>query len=372
MSKLKVFDLYNDSTISDSFSNNTRSVLEVSKYYNKVEVDYEWLDLMEDTIRYIDNILRNPNRFIVNEEEIVKIELARRVTVESVKHLAKHTNLIQEIDDDGSVKPSKILNINKDESYNTYENRLIYTLINNMDAFVQLKKKDTNLYDSLKDEKKIQYHGVSKFNGERINIDVNLSSIYHQSDYNDQKGKESILDRIERLENNIKVLTGSDVYKTLKRLHVSKVIPPIKKTNVILKNTNFQYAMRLWDYLQTHTATNNKVVKENKKYEDAGILKSLFDEAFLIDYLSLSTLNETMRKEDKKKKVEEITDNLIQKIIELNADMPLEDLKDTIGSKIAISKYKNKASLDEIQDIFIRHMNNYLDKINNFDIWSVK
>lgn len=35
--------------------------------------NYEWLTIMEDTIRYLDNILRNPNRFIVNEEDIVKI-----------------------------------------------------------------------------------------------------------------------------------------------------------------------------------------------------------------------------------------------------------------------------------------------------------
>ena len=35
---------------------------------------------------------------LLNEEEIVKIELARKVTVESIKHLAKHTNLIQDVD----------------------------------------------------------------------------------------------------------------------------------------------------------------------------------------------------------------------------------------------------------------------------------
>lgn len=53
---------------------------------------------MEETVPYIDNILRNPNRFIVNEEEIVKIELARKITVESIKHLSKNTNLIQDYD----------------------------------------------------------------------------------------------------------------------------------------------------------------------------------------------------------------------------------------------------------------------------------
>ena len=44
---------------------------------------------MEETIPYLDNIFRAPNRFIINEEEIVKIERARRITVESIKTCRK-------------------------------------------------------------------------------------------------------------------------------------------------------------------------------------------------------------------------------------------------------------------------------------------
>lgn len=156
MEDLSIIKLYKDNKIkNDNFNANIRSNLNVSTNYEKVIVDYEWLDLMEDTIRYLDNILRNPNRFIVNEEEIVKIELARRVTVESIRHLSKHTNFIQKIEDNGDVKPSKILNINKDESYDTYENRLIYTLIENMKNYVELKKKETLTSSSVKDIKKL-------------------------------------------------------------------------------------------------------------------------------------------------------------------------------------------------------------------------
>ena len=94
------------------------------------------------TIRYLDNILRNPNRFIVNDEEIVKIELARRITVDSIKHLAKNTNLIQSFDEvTGEVRPSKILNINKEECFNTYENRFIYSLITIMKMYIEKKEK---------------------------------------------------------------------------------------------------------------------------------------------------------------------------------------------------------------------------------------
>lgn len=100
MSDLEIYNLYertNSGTI-DTFQKRTASKMDLQTEYEKVIEDTEWIDLMETTIPYIDNIFRNPNRFIINEEEIVKIELARKVTVESIKHLAKHTNLIQDVD----------------------------------------------------------------------------------------------------------------------------------------------------------------------------------------------------------------------------------------------------------------------------------
>ena len=113
----------------DKFTSSIKSDYSLTTNYERVEANFTWLELMENTIMYLDNILRNPNRFIINEEEIVKVEQAKRITVESIKHLSKHTNFIQEIEDNGDVRPAKILNVNKDESFNTYENRLIYTLI---------------------------------------------------------------------------------------------------------------------------------------------------------------------------------------------------------------------------------------------------
>ena len=123
------FDLVRD----DLFMNNLNSTLAVKREYELSEYDYEWLEMIEEVLPYLDNILRNPKRFIINEEEIVKVELARKVTVESVIHLTQHTNLIQDIDEKkGDVKPSKILNINKEESLDTYENRFVYTLNNKL------------------------------------------------------------------------------------------------------------------------------------------------------------------------------------------------------------------------------------------------
>ena len=368
MKSLKIVDLYDDSETSkvNAFSNNTKSELNISLNMDKVEQDYEWLEIMENTIMYLDNILRNPNRFIINEEEIVKVELARRITVDSIKHLSKHTNFIQKIEDNGDVKPSKILNINKDESYDTYENRLIYTLIDNMRNFIELKKKSLDSTSSVKDIKKAQYSGKTNVGNEQVVIELNYISSLNEK--KNSLGDKELESRIKKLEDNILMLTSSDVYKTLKRMNVARVIPPIKKTNVILKNTNFQYAMKLWDYLQSHIANDAKVIKTNKTYQDDGVLKEYFNSTFLLDYLALNTLSESTDIKTKEKVSEDITDKLVQKIIELNPDLSASDLKEKIGDKIAITKYKTEASLSEVNSIFSKYIKGYLEKIENIEV----
>ena len=137
MSDLEIIDIYENSNKEKSkkFVDKVNSSLRIQTDTKREIKDIEWIEKMEETIPYLDNILRSPNRFIINEEEIVKIERARKITVDSIKHLSKNTNFIQSIDKKtGDVKPSKILNINKEESYDTYENRLIYTLIQNKDV----------------------------------------------------------------------------------------------------------------------------------------------------------------------------------------------------------------------------------------------
>ena len=269
---MNIIDLYSrkNEEIETKFLSSTLSTLKVKSHYLKNTYDDTWLIKMETTIRYLDNILRNPNRFIVNDEEIVKIELARRITVDSIKHLAKHTNLIQQFDPKtGEVKPSKILNINKEESFNTYENRFIYSLINNMKLYIEKKKQEEILGNSSKDDKMLIYQGSSNILHEKIDLSLTLNSKLDTKEKNEKDN--DIYARITRLEEQIRDLCNSEVYKSLSKLHVSLVTSPIKKTNLILKNTNFQYALELWNYLQSNMESSSKVIKDDKNYEDNGI-----------------------------------------------------------------------------------------------------
>lgn len=368
---LLVIDLYNESDEDKitKFNSSIKSDYNITSNYEKVEADFAWLDIMEDTIMYLDNILRNPNRFIINEEEIVKVEQARRITVDSIKHLAKHTSYIQEIEDDGDVKPSKILNINKDESYNTYENRLIYTLINNMRMFIELKEKAFVSSSSLKDDKRCEYNASTRIGVEKINLSMVISS---KLDYDKEDGSRNGMganQRIERLKLRISDLCNTPVYVALAKEHVAKVIPPIKKTNLILKNVNFQYAMKLWDFLQSYTNDDTRIVKDKKTLDSDMNMKKMLDESFLLDYLIISNVTHdyTELDEDSKSElVEDLTNRMIDKIVEINAELPVEKIQEIIGDKISVIKNKKEASLAEVEKKFNERLQAFADKITEF------
>ena len=159
-------------------------------------------------------------------------------------------------------------------------------------------------------------------------------------------------------------------FKTLAKLHVAKVVPPIKKTNLILKNPNFQYATKLWDYLQSYNEKiSSKSVKSKAIIKDNPELQSLLDNAILLQYLVLNSTGKSKDKiteEDRRQKIEEITDEMITKIVELNSDLPMTKLEEIIGDKIAVIRNKKEASIAEIQSKYDIKIRQYLDKIESY------
>lgn len=377
MENSKIVDIYQNASSgkTENFRKNTESTLHVKTDYEKVIRDIDWIEMMEGTIPYLDNIFRAPNRFIINEEEIVKIERARRITVESIKNLSKNTNFIQEVDKKtGDVKPSKILNIDKEESYDTYENRLIYTLVQNMKFFLSVKKKTLEQLQGVgnKNDKKIAYSGTSRVGAEKININLTMDT---QKDGNSSGGSkkdvenpDNLLQRISDLEVRISDLTNADVYKVIDKKHIALVREPIKKTNVVLKNVNFQYAMKLWDYLRDNLDDKTKNINEKKDYEESGELKELMDDSFLLNYLIINTLDkdkeEDVHTEERKKEIQNIIiSKMLEKIVEMNQDLTKEQIKEMIGEKYLVIKRRNQASLQEIQAVFSKSINKYLTKV---------
>jgi len=373
MNGLEIFNLYNSASNQqiEDFSDRVDSQLHVNKNENKIDCNYEWIDIIEETVPYIDNILRNPNRFIINEEDVVKIELARRVTVESIKHLARNTNLIQDIDKKtGDVKPSKILNINKEESFNTYENRFIYSLIQNIMTFIEFKKRTIVEEAKFDGNNDISYNGKCMLGDEKVSIELKLNnSVKSVNPIIDDEGN-NVSTRIDKLEQKVRDLTHTEVYKTIKMLHIALVTSPIKKTNVILKNTNFQYAVKLWNYIQEHINDESSVAtKNNESYDDSGVLKNYFDESFLLDYLVSQTIvNGNTKKLDKQELSEKLIGNVVEKIIDINEGISEEQLSNLVARQFTVIKYRNVVTDRKIQKLYREAIDKYLKKISNLDM----
>ena len=374
MNDLEIFDIYENANKekSQKFVDEVDSSLRI-KIDTKREIkDIEWIEKMEETIPYIDNILRSPNRFIVNEEEIVKIELARKITVDSIKHLSKNTNLIQSVDKKtGDVTPSKILNINKEESYNTYENRLIYTLIQNMKMFIERRKStlEQSINKENKNDKTLDYKALSKTDKEKVEVNLSLNSTLNSDTNDNEKETKEILEKIEELGHRILDLTSSEVYKTIDKLHISLVREPIKKTNVILKNVNFQYAMKLWNYLRDNFDDKTKDIEENQDYMESGEKKKLFDETFMLQYLIMKTLDQDEAEtEGTREEIKEtILEQMINNLVNMDADISEEELNKMIANKYEVIKYKKIEAIKEIQNIFREHIDKYLSKVEKED-----
>lgn len=366
---LDVFELYADTDKRkvEAFNNKLSSKMNVRIETDKPKHESRWIEMMENTVEYLDNILRNPMRLIINEEEVVKIEKIKKVTVESIKHLSKNAGFIEDVDEEGNVQPGKLLNVFKEETFNTYENRFIYTLIQKMLFIIRKQKKlimeDTSVVS--KEYKKMDYVGNSYNGKNKVDIQILLTSASENTKISEEK--QELIDRIKMLEKEVSSLTLSAIYQELEKARVSLITPPLKKTNMILKNVNFQYAVKLWDFLINEMEESKNPEMDNKvrQYKEKGKAKKYADETFLLDYLILQNVeNPELRKKHKKEILEQLVANMVERMIDVNEQLTEEQLKNIVSKQYTIVKYKKQITNKEIQDIFKKYISRYVKKIN--------
>lgn len=340
----------------------SKLLMDVSK--SRVTENNEWIDMVEFTMPYLEKALTKQIKNIVTEEEIIKIELIKKVTVESVKHLSKNVNLVDRYNQQsGEVVPKKILNAYKEETFLTYENRFLYTLIKLIEDFIYLREKQSPNEYKGKNYQKANYEASIKLKKEKVNVNVE----YNSEVLTGIRKTDGSAERIADIKKKLKVLKQTDVYVTLVSKKATYVKAPLKMTNVLLKNVNFQYAVKLWNYLSEQIELNDKITNESSEFEEKGMVKKLLDEdIFLMHSIFKSTDLENQFKgkakaaiEDKKV-TKELTDALIEKIIELNPDMSEKDINKLITDKLLVMKTRKLISLKPIEDKFKEKIDKYM------------
>ena len=230
---------------------------------NEKVIDMDWVVAIEETLPYIQKAIDEQRRFIKQVENVVRIELARKVGPESVKHLSQHTNFIAKVDDDGMVTPNKILTTEREESFAIYENRVLMTLIRKALIFVDDK------YSKMKDVpndsyNKIQMERQVNFNDKKIEFSINYINESHDKLADDldvlDVSELSDFDRIRRIRSTLNEFLNTQLMREIAK--EPEVRPPITQTNLLKKNPNFKKAMELWTFLDSYKRTGFEIVSE--------------------------------------------------------------------------------------------------------------
>ena len=95
----------------------------------------------------------------------------------------------------------------------------------------------------------------------------------------------------------------------------------------------------------------------------------MIDESFLLDYLVLDSVNKKEAKKAPKEKLsEKLVGNMIEKVMSIDSTIDEEKLKEIVGKQYSVIKYKTVVNEKQIEKIFKKHLDKYLDDINEIKI----
>ena len=356
----------------DDFLKNVDSEMDYRSLFQSDLLVFDWVDEMEFACPYIDIIVRNPKLTLIQEKNVVKVERAKRVNVDSVKNLAKNTHYINKIKDDQSVEPKKILEVRNEETFNIYENRFLYTLIDDMARFIRDKEQILNHFELI-ENKRMEYAATTKAAGEKIHIEVAISSESLPNQKIDKKLEEEIKKvkkRLKRIKDYISSWYHSPMMKQLEREHVKPIKPPLKKTNITLKNPNFRIAARLWDFIRAYDLDEKENNQNNTNLNDSiELLKGFLDHSFFIDYSVLNSMN-TQKRMQKKTMTEyalviltEEVHRIVSLLLSNGVKITDEELIALIAKEIKSEKKERLVGSDDVKKKFQTAMDEYLERM---------
>ena len=263
--------------------------------FNRV-IDMEWVEMIEGKLPYIEKAIDEQRKFIEEYKEVDRIDKVKQVGKDAVQHLTQHANLIMAIEPDGSVIPERLLNTHREDSFATYENRFLHTLIHNCIMFVEARFRalqdapnDSSSKMNMEREIRIGHetfgfsleHHAEKHERDKVDRDEDLSNL---TDY----------ERIERIRMTLDDFCNTDLIKSLNGC--IKVKSPINKTNCIKQDPAFKQCYDLWVFIEGYRKTGyvlEKNVFEGQMPED--VQKDVYDVMAFQHFVATMSTNSALR-----------------------------------------------------------------------------
>lgn len=315
-------------------------------------IDEKWVQEIEEALPSVMYLVQHPRKYIEEEREVVNIAMARNISTESIRHLLAHSNYIDEYRKDGTVIPNRILNVYKEESYNTYENRFICTLIAELQFFVN--RRYNAIFDVSKDEMGVNFDVGSTIDNYREVVDYKLKITIRDKQAEEENADENseIYARITDIHRKVNMLAATEFVSIMKRFPA--VHHPIVNTNAIAKNKDYKKCHKLWNFIYSYDQVGYKVDMLKQTPNIAGDLKKdiqnsiVWHYAMLHNYLTdVDELNLNRKKRKKEMDIPEMR-GLLEQIIDGIGleEKNLRRLVDREMSSIIKRRKKEKAAAE--------------------------
>ena len=182
-----------------------------------------------------------------------------------------------------------------------------------------------------------------------------------------------VLDKVKEIKKRIKRIKDfllswerSPMMKEIEAAHISLMKPPIRKTNVILKNPNFQVAVKLWEYLYKFSEDKEEL-GDNTSARAGNVLLGFLDHSFLVDYFVMNSMAVSKREQKKKMATYAVLllSEEIRRIMALLKNMGLDITDEELMRLVAKELHGNNERLVGVSDVkkkFKSAMSEYLER----------
>ena len=308
-------------------------------------VDEEWISMIEDSLDAINTIIEKPRRFITTEEEVVPVSLAKKISADSVRHLSQNTQFLAP-SEDGGVHPTRILNVNTVETYDLYENRFIYHLIQRLLTFVD--KRTDVIFWSTGNEIRNRFKMHSKIDDayEEIEYNVEMTVKNRQSFAENDADNMDVFMRIDRVRRLVMALRGASFCQIMNGC--SAVRSPIQRTNLIMKDPNYRKCYQLWQFMERYDKVgyNIDVQQQALAFDDEYMVQMYTN--LINNYTVFKSLTDDERNLQELESVQHapVAPKFIKEIQEVQVDSP--DLPDVEVRRVFVEEV-TQAQLDAEQ-----------------------
>ena len=264
-------------------------------------IDEKWVEQIELGLPFVEKAIAEERQFIKNEGEVLDIEKVKRVSKDSVEHLARHSDLITHVPKDGGdLIPDKIYMVERLSDYAVYENRFLYMLLCYLRDFIDIRLKKIkelgNTYNANTYIKRDMLTSNGKIFFEGKLVEQSKRDPYSSFD----KNSISLIGRIESCQHLVTSLLAKPLMVIVSKTPMIK--PPITKTNVLKMNTKFKNSVALYEYLAAYEGPGYEIVEEKKTFSPFGDelcdeLSEIINLTSFLTYEYGNGLNETLKKE---------------------------------------------------------------------------